>query len=248
MRTNIVISDDEKESLSSNCLAVSRCIEASHIDAKITLCTTNPSEVLEYSKKYHTELNVYILDINFNKELNGLTLARSIREQEPYAYIIFLTAYVQLSMLTFKYKLKVFDFLIKPASFQDISECLKALTEDLERSYGKKLPVQQNHINVKSGYQEYDLVVEDIIYIESYNQKLIIHTKEGCLETYSTLKDMETELSALSNNFCRCHKSFLVNLRYIKKIDLINLELTMITDEKCLISRSQKSYFRNITA
>jgi DNA-binding LytR/AlgR family response regulator len=244
MGLNFIIADDQEEPLRSTESYVEKLLKNNSIDGKIVCCTKKPEVVLEYSKEHKDEINVYILDINFESEINGLTIARAIRELEPYAYIIFLTAYIQHSMLIFKYRLKVFDFLVKPISYFDLEDCIIALQKDFNNISERELPSLKKSITLKSGYQEYQIPINQIIYIESFGPKLIIHMTDGQIESYSTLKDIETMLVSMTDIFIRSHKSYVINKEYIKTIDVQNQEIIMINGERCLISRQHKKHFK----
>lgn len=244
MKINFILADDKESIIKRTKAYLDKIIKNNNIDGEVVLTTNTPQDIVEYSNTHFKEMNVYILDINFDEDINGLGLARNIRQKEPYAYIIFLTAYIQFSMLTFKYKLKVFDFLIKPITYFDLEECIKALKEDSDRICSYDRPIVETSISIKSAYHEYSIVIDDIIFIESYGPKLIIHMKEGKIETYSSLKDMERNIKKLSNSFYRSHKSYIVNLKYIKEISIQKQEIIMITGDKCLIARSQKEFFK----
>lgn len=244
MGLNIVIADDQEEPLRSTKSYIEKLLKNNNIDGRIACCTKSPQDVLDYSKKHRDEINVYILDINFESEINGLTIARTIREVEPYAYIIFLTAYIQHSMLIFKYRLKVFDFLVKPITYSDLEDCINALQQDFNNLTEHEFPSLKKCIVLKSGYQEHRIPINQIIYIESFGPKLIIHMTDGQIESYSTLKDIEAMLIGMTDVFVRSHKSYVVNKEYIKKIDVQNQEIIMINGERCLISRQQKKYFK----
>lgn len=246
MPLNFVIIDDEKSILENTRSHIKKFLAENQIDASIALCTTRPEEVLDYSSRKFEEMNVYILDINFQSGINGLTLGRNIRDREPNAYIIFLTAYIQLSMMVFKYRLKVFDFLVKPVSYSDLADCLNALVEDYLKVINSYLPDGNNFITVKSGYQEYHIPVNSIIYIESFGPKLAIRTADSQIECYDTLKRIEESINEITDTFFRSHKSFLINTRHIKEVNLQDQTVTMSTDEKCLISRDKKSFFKKI--
>lgn len=246
MPLNLVIVDDEKSILETTRSNIKKFIAENQTDASIALCTTKPEEVLDYSSRKFEEMNVYILDINFQKNINGLTLGRKIRDREPNAYIIFLTAYIELSMMVFKYRLQVFDFLVKPVSYSDLEDCLKALMEDYSKVISSNLPDGNNFISVKSGYQEYHLPVKSIIYIESFGPKLAIHTIDSKFECYDTLKNIEESINKITDTFLRSHKSFLINRRHIKEVNLQDQKVYMSNGDECLISRNKKLLFKNI--
>jgi DNA-binding LytR/AlgR family response regulator len=241
---NIIIADDQEEVLKNTIQVVSKIIQENNLGGKIVMSTQNPNEVIEFSKKYKNEINVYILDINYMDEINGFSIARAIRESEPNAYIIFLTAFIQLSMLTFRYRLKAFDFLVKPVAYSDLEECMKDLIQDMKKVF-KDNKFNHKYINIKSGYQEHQIDVSEIIYIESFGPKLIFHLCNGGIETYGTLKELEGTLSKFSDSFKRSHKSYLINHDYVSHIDFDKNEIIMSNGEKCFISRSQKAFYRD---
>ena len=53
---------------------------------------------------------------------------------------------------------------------------------------------------------------EDIIYIESFGRKLIIHSKTGETETYGRMTDIINELD---DTFYQIHRSYIVNMKEI---------------------------------
>ncbi|MEL7564453.1 MAG: LytTR family DNA-binding domain-containing protein [Dehalobacterium sp.] len=244
MSLNFILIDDQKTVLESTSNYVKNFISENHIEAQISLYTTSPQDVLNYSNEKFDQMNIYILDINLKNEINGLALGRAIRDREPNSYIIFLTAYIELSMMVFKYKLKVFDFLVKPVSYAELSECLHALIEDYSRIQSLHLPAQNNFISLKSGYRENHISINDIIYIESFGPKLRIHTVDGQFEYYGTLKGMEKLINETTDTFYRSHKSFLINTKYIRSVNMKDLAVFMSNGGKCLISRNKKTFLK----
>ena len=77
-----------------------------------------------------------------------------------------------------------------------------------------------------------------IYYIESVDKKTFIYTKEECFETKYRLYELE---EILSNNFLRCSKAMICNIRKIKSVKSdfngrMNAEL--LNGEQIVISRS----------
>lgn len=201
---------------------------------------------MAYSHENATKPNVYVLDINLKSEINGITLGRSIRDREPNAYIIFLTAYVHLSMMVFKYKLKAFDFLVKPVTYAELSECLTALVEESEKIFKLSLPDRKNTIKIKTGREFKKIDLDSIIYIESIGPKLIIHTPEEQIEFYGTFKEIEHSINKMTDNFYRSHKSFLINIKHIKGVSMKEKALIMSNGDKCFVSRNKKDLLKEL--
>lgn len=68
------------------------------------------------------------------------------------------------------------------------------------------------------------LKINDIIYIETARHKNIFYTQEESYSIYKKLDEIEDELQGFG--FVRIHKSFLINMRYIKKISSYIMTLT----------------------
>ena len=59
-------------------------------------------------------------------------------------------------------------------------------------------------------------------YIETFGRNLMVHTENENMVAYRRMRDFESELSASS--FVRCHASFLVNLRFVKRVEKLEIE------------------------
>ncbi|UTR11569.1 LytTR family transcriptional regulator DNA-binding domain-containing protein [Evansella sp. LMS18] len=92
------------------------------------------------------------------------------------------------------------------------------------------------------------LSVEQIIYIESHQKKTLIYTNDGCYSSKHPLKALEPRLSG---SFMRIHRSYIVNISYIKEISrdvASNLEVTLKNEDntKLVISQNYVQRVRNI--
>ncbi|MDE5748033.1 MAG: LytTR family transcriptional regulator, partial [Acetatifactor sp.] len=62
------------------------------------------------------------------------------------------------------------------------------------------------------------------LYIETSRHKNIFHTASRTYSIYRKMDELETAMEGL--DFVRCHQSFLVNMRYIRKISSYVMTLT----------------------
>ena len=79
------------------------------------------------------------------------------------------------------------------------------------------------------------LHADDIIYIETARHKNIFYTEKGCYSIYKKLDELEAELKDMG--FVRIHLSFLVNMRYIAKIN--SYVLTLTTGKEISVPKSR---------
>lgn len=220
---------------------LNRVFHKHNFDGKISLVANRAETVLAYSKKYYDRINVYILDIDFKDKLSGIELAREIRQEDRMSYIVFITAHEEHCMRSFK--LKTFDYLLKPVTSAMIEKFIVALYDDYKRmsTFEKKVPI-------KSGSSIFMTNVNDIIYFEKNRQVLITHLKNGVLRSYEPLKNVAEDLS--SYGFFQCHRSFIVNRRHVEKISLKEKCIYMSNGKKCFFSKRYRKevleYFSDI--
>lgn len=199
----------------------------------IVLSTDSPKSLLE-AIEGQNKSNIYFLDIELNSTMNGFNLAKEIRRYDSNGYIIFLTSHAELTLLTFKYKVRALEYILKgPASTikEKIIECFDEISNDLNKhslNNRKKFP-----ITTGDNITFYDL--NDILFFETANKdhKIRLHTVSGFVEFYGTLKDIE---KSLNEDFYKTHRSYIINTKKIKKIDKDNLIIYMDNDEQCYVS------------
>lgn len=71
-------------------------------------------------------------------------------------------------------------------------------------------------LTIKSGEDHIPMDPERILYISAHGSRVVIHTSGGEWETYRRLSEYEKVLG--TEGFYRIHRSFLINLKYLKKI------------------------------
>lgn len=165
------------------------------------------------------EINEMMPDVAFvdieMPNLTGLEFSKLVKKGIS---VIFTTAHPNFAVDAFEHG--VYDFLLKPIkyerfvkSIQKISDIRKSMTPDVLTH------PQKDHIFIQSGLkgQMIRINLEDIIYIESLNNYIIIHLNNEKYIVYLTLK--ETIDTLPSNWFSRIHKSIIVNDDKIKSIE-----------------------------
>lgn len=246
MSINIVLCEDKQVVLNTLKTHMEKAIKKNGIDVKVSFTTESTKKILEYAKQYVEGINAYFLDINLGMQMNGLELAKQIRSYDPHCYITFVTGHPELCMTVFKYHIEAFEYLIKPVSYQALEECLLSINNH----YVNFMHYQKNNKNavfmVRSGNCEYKLDLQDIIFVESDKQKLVIHTANKKIEFFGYLKDIIDELNRNGVQFYRCHRSYIVNISHIKEVDYKDAHLIMSNGEKCYMARQQKGEIKEL--
>lgn len=208
------------------------------LNASIALNTTKPGEVIEYCSKNNTRNNVYLLDVNMQSRISGIDVAGIIRGQEVRAYIVFVSAHPEFVMPSLK--TKVFDYLIKPVSVDMLESCINSIYKDFMKVNNE----MGQTLSIKSGFNVYNLEPDKIVYLEKYGHLLVIHTTSGKIESSESLDSIEQKLD--STKFFRCHKSYIVCISYISRIDYPNSIIYLKNGEACTVSKRCKKELKSI--
>jgi len=157
--------------------------------------------------------DILFLDIQM-PELTGIQLSTLLKDK---IQIIFTTAYAQFALDGFE--LNAVDYLLKPISFErfiQAVEKVKSRIGNLAENTSKTK--DENYFFVKTDgknrFKKIDL--NEIYYLESIKNYVVIHTENDEIITYNTLKYFEENLP---ENFIQIHKSYLVSLNKIEKTD-----------------------------
>ncbi|MFF5994153.1 LytTR family DNA-binding domain-containing protein [Lysinibacillus sp. KU-BSD001] len=199
---------------------------------EVVLCTNDPHELLQQRKSIH--IDCYLLDIELGSTINGLDVAKRIREQDPLAHIIFITTYADRLSLTFKYKLAALDFIVKDSPEQIALGVIEALQAALMKYKQLGNTDSTKWFQIKVGEKVKNIRLKDIYFFETSTQphKLELHERNGYHTFYGTLK----ELDHLGEHFFRCHKSYLINLENVKELNIKERYVTMENGRNCPIA------------
>jgi two-component system, LytTR family, response regulator len=163
------------------------------------------SEALSYI--YNENIDVVFLDIQM-PDMLGTDFAKLIQNRG--IMVIFTTAHSQYAIEG--YNLQVLDYLLKPIEY---SRFLQACNRAYERLVSNQK--QESSIFVKDGHDWVRVNLNEVLYIQSDTNLLFIHEKDRKITTRMTVAEM---LNILPNDiFVRTHKSFIVSLKHIQKIE-----------------------------
>lgn len=198
----------------------------------IVLKSSNPYEVMDYIQTQ--EVDCFFLDIDLGFPMNGIDLALLIRKRYPLASIIFVTAHSQMLKLTFKYRVEALDFIIK----DEFNNLQKNIVGALSTAYNKyeKIGQQQtsNFFQLKIGEYVKNINYDDILYFKTAEvaHKISIITFNGNFDFYQSLNMVENS----NENFYRCHKGYVINIKNIEEIDKKLKVVHMKNGETCPIA------------
>lgn len=148
--------------------------------------------------------DVLFLDIEM-PAMDGITLAKKLRERSDSIYIVFLTGHVEYALEG--YEVNALRYLTKPVQEDKLREVLRFV---MDQSTSKK------QLMIKEDGEELLLNIADIVYFEAQNQYVMIYTTEGEHLVRYNIGDFEEQLKA--DGFFRVHRGYLVSLAKVKKL------------------------------
>ncbi|MBB2148708.1 LytR/AlgR family response regulator transcription factor [Pedobacter gandavensis] len=189
------------------------------------------------------EIDLIFMDIQM-PDLNGIQVARLLDHQPggPGPRVIFTTAFNNFALDG--YKVDALDYLLKPFDYE---EFLTAANK--ARNYAEmKVPVKTQEetgeafIFLKVEYQLVRIAIKDILYIEGLKDyvKVYLEHNDRPILTLTTLKDLETKLSAKA--FMRVHRSYIVSL---EKITAVTKNTLYIGERMISLSEQHKEAFNS---
>ena len=118
---NFVICDDNLNILERLEKMLNTIFTKNNFSANVAYKSDNTNDILDYIKS--DIIDVILLDINLKSNKNGLDIAEELRKVNKNCYIIFTTGHLEYAMLA--YKVKNFDNLPKPISYDILEENIK---------------------------------------------------------------------------------------------------------------------------
>lgn len=166
---------------------------------------TFPSaEAFLFSYEEENDFQILLLDIEMGG-LDGVELARKIRENNDRLQIVFVTGFPDF--MAEGYEVAALHYLMKPVSAQKLSEVLDRAAANLAKP--------EKRLKVSFDRQTDFIPFDKILYVEAQKQYVRIHTKEGDYRMKASLGEVG---EALDEYFFKCQRSFLVNLNHVARI------------------------------
>lgn len=171
-------------------------------------CYNDPLKLIKDSES--NPFDIVFLDIQM-PEFSGFDIADRIYKKNNNVFIFFVTSFDVLVAESIKHR--VFRFVRKGDKYE-LEQGIEKLLDELE-TLSSRYQFSFNDVF-------YSLPTDSIYFCESYRNKVLIHTEKEIFEQIVSLTKIA---ECLPKNFCKCHSSFLVNIKKIKEIRVKNLIL-----------------------
>lgn len=177
--------------------------------------------------------DLIILDI-LMPNMSGMETATTLRKTDTKTPIVFISTSEEFGVES--YRVFAFDYLLKPIRVEQLKTCIKRLLSQKKK---------KDYITITYARTETNILLSNIQCLESNLRKVIFTLSENReIEIIGKLTDYEDFL--LKHGFCRCHKSYLVNIEHINCIDGDTFCLTggkVIKISRAYLQSAKKVYF-----
>lgn len=216
MKIKIMIIDDEQLAIE---IIEKYLAELPNIEI-VAKCNTT----LEAFEKIHLlEPDLIFLDIQMPK-LTGLELIKSLKNPPK---IIITTAHRKYALEG--YELDIVDYLLKPISFERFLKAINKFYQitNIQSETTKATIISKSSnddfIYVKENRKLVKIYLNEILFIESLKDYIIIHTDQNKIITKEKISSFEKKLP--NEKFIRIHRSYIISILRIKSLTPISIQI-----------------------
>ncbi len=173
--------------------------------------------------------DVIFLDI-LMKGMDGMETARQCRRLSFEKRLIFLSS--SRRYVFDAYDVEAFHYLVKPVDREKLKHVLKRAAE-------KERLLSEDYIVVSKERQKRKIFLDGVRYFEIKGREIDVHQENGIFTYYEKLGVLEKRLAG--KGFFRCHKSYLLNLKYVESYN--RQEAILDNGERVIIAKRRYEQF-----
>lgn len=174
--------------------------------------------------------DIIFLDIKM-PGINGMDLAKVLRRKGQDNLLIFVTSVKEYVFEA--YDVEAFHYLVKPIEKQKLEQVLSHAVEKISKHQNADFILVSSQKNTRK------IWLKDIVYIEAMGRVVKIRCENEVIETYEQIGVLEDKLK--EKDFFRCHKGFLVNMKFIDTFN--KTQIFMENGEAVLLAKRRYDAF-----
>ena len=217
----IAICDDERSERQLLCKYVEEWAAAK--GQRVELRCFDSAESFLFSWEDERDYGALILDIEMGS-MNGMALARSIREMDSDIPILFVTGYSEY--MQYGYDVKALHYLMKPVDKEKFFSVLDRLPAEQKETEKILFQTDEGNVSLPPG---------EIWYVEADGHRCALHTGDAVLLLKEGISSIEKRLEGY-DSIMKCHRSYLVNLQHAAVV--LKEELVLDDQRKVPLSRN----------
>jgi len=206
---NVVICDDEQSEINYLTGLVQKWAAMKEVAVRISDFSSAESFLFAYEDD--KAVDILLLDIQMG-EIDGVALAKEVRAENKEVQIIFVTGYMEY--ISDGYDVEALHYLLKPVTEEKLSEILDRALDKLARN--------ERALHISFGGESVRIPMYEIRFLEVRHNYVTIFANEEYM-VKKTLGEIEKELD---DRFFRTGRSFIINLKYIRKTTKTDVHLS----------------------
>lgn len=185
----------------------------------------SPRDILQYLRTSQPNRGIYFLDIDLQAKIDGIDLAKRIREFDVEANIIFTTTHEELAPETLKRKVGAIGFIEKQQDLETYRDEIYDTLTYIEKLIKRSTEYHQQNFVFEIGTQIFNFNQNEVYSIESSKipHQLIFISNNGQYEFYGKLNNLEKKYTFLF----RISRSCLINPTNIRQIDFPSRQILL---------------------
>ena len=180
---------------------------------------------------FQKQIDILFLDIQMNGK-NGMETAKELRKKDKHVIIIFVTAIEDYVFQAFD--VGAFNYIVKPIDDRKFAQILSNAVEEWQSLRTHRKDAEEKSLMINNGGVHIKVMIEDIVYAEVFNRKVVIHKINETIEYYGKLSDLE---AVAGDSFFRPHRAYLINFKYVEKYNATTIYL-----EKGMVLMAKQNY------
>ncbi|MEQ8623578.1 MAG: LytTR family DNA-binding domain-containing protein [Vicingaceae bacterium] len=165
----------------------------------------------------NSNFDVLFLDYNMPL-LNGKDLLEIKKDSSK---VIMVTSNSEFAVDSYEYE-NIIDYLVKPLNYKRFEKAIQKVLIQDEVKKNIRPNIDQKSILIKDGSNWIPLLFDNILFIKSDSNYCTFHTINKKVMSLAKLKELEIKLPS---NFIRCHRSYIINVDFINRINLEEIEI-----------------------
>lgn len=223
----IAICDDQLEVLERLKTYIRKYEEKHKLGISVVIFQDGKELLKFYSQ--NQDIDLIILDI-LMEPMDGMQVAKKLREYGTRTKIIFLTSTDQYAVQG--YLVNASRYWIKPITYAEFAGEMDFMCHHIQEE-------RKFFFCEKIGTATKKIYFSEILYIETFKRKTLVHTINDKFFSNRSMKTYELILGG--REFYRCHAAYIVNMNYITEIK--GLEIILKNRESIYISKNNKKNF-----
>ncbi|MGV3609891.1 MAG: LytR/AlgR family response regulator transcription factor [Fluviicola sp.] len=216
--TKIRISITEDEALIADNLAY--CLE--DLGYEVVSISDNAAETIGNLTIHQPD--IALIDIQIRGEMDGIQLAKIIREQFRIPFI-YITSNSESATIEKLKETQPAGFILKPFSTSSLGPVIEIALHNasIQKMDARELIQVDDALFIKDKHSLIKIRFTEILFAEARSNYTLIQTSDNRFLLSQTLKSIEEKL--VPNGFMRIHRSYIVNIREIDEIRAKNVRL-----------------------